>query len=179
MRHSAAKEKLTISTDGFLNVHELLTHPQLKNVTVNDIKRVVENNNKQRFTLRVNEGVLQIRANQGHSFAVKDLDLTPINAAEVPIVIHGTYMKFWPQILEKGLSRMNRNHIHFTDKLDYKIRKDANLYIYVNVPKAVDSGLKFFRSSNAVILCSGDENGIIKTSFFEKVCSRDGLELKF
>lgn len=179
LRHSAARENLHISSEGFLNVRELLTHPQLKNITVTDIKRVVENNDKQRFTLRLNEGVLEIRANQGHSVAVRNLELIPINAIEVPVVIHGTYVKFWSQILEKGLSRMNRNHIHFSDKLDRNIRKDANLYIYINVPKAVASGLKFFRSSNGVILCPGDENGIVKTSVFEKVCSHDGTKFNF
>lgn len=179
LRHSALKEKLNISTEGFLSVHELLRHPQLKNVTVTDIKRVVENNDKQRFTLRLNNGVLEIRANQGHSLTVKDLELTPVDAREVPVVIHGTYLKFWPGIREKGLSRMNRNHIHFSDKIDRNIRKDANLYIYINVARAIASGLKFFRSSNGVILSPGDENGIIKTGFFQEVHGRDGSEVKF
>lgn len=32
---------------------------------------------------------------------------------DYPVVIHGTYMKFWHLIKKEGLKRMARNHIHF------------------------------------------------------------------
>lgn len=32
---------------------------------------------------------------------------------QYPIVVHGTFRKFWPFIKEEGLKRMSRNHIHF------------------------------------------------------------------
>lgn len=31
-------------------------------------------------------------------------------------------------------------------------------------------GLNFYRSSNNVILCAGDENGFIDPQYFERVC---------
>lgn len=34
-------------------------------------------------------------------------------AEEIPVVIHGTYFKPWAIIKNEGLSKMNRNHIHF------------------------------------------------------------------
>lgn len=64
-------------------------------------------NAKQRFALREEtdpssgESVLWIRANQGHSVTVEDLELSKIeNADEVPIVVHGTFMRHWESIRE-------------------------------------------------------------------------------
>lgn len=178
LRHTAVKDNLNVSSEGFVNVEELLRDPKLKNVTVNDIKQVVESDDKQRFTLKLKNSGLEIRANQGHSFPV-DLELPEVDASEVQVVIHSTYMKNWPEIQKNGLSRMKRNHIFFLDKPDPNIRKNANVYVYIDVAKAVASGLKFFRSINGNILSPGDENGIIKTNFFKEVRGRDGSELKF
>ena len=36
---------------------------------------------------------------------------------EYPVVIHGTYLKFWDLIKAGGLKRMTRNHIHFAPGL--------------------------------------------------------------
>ena len=57
-----------------------------------------------------------IRATQGHSMAIvntKDLLVKIDNPTLYPVVIHGTFSKFWPLIKEQGLKRMTRNHIHF------------------------------------------------------------------
>lgn len=57
-----------------------------------------------------------IRATQGHSMKIivtEDL-LNKIEDPQLyPVVIHGTFSKFWPLIKEQGLKRMTRNHIHF------------------------------------------------------------------
>lgn len=186
LRHGAHKEKLTLSPDGFINVHELLQHPKLRHYTVDDIKRVVESNDKQRFALRTTAGSLQIRANQGHSIEVRDLELTRItDPALVSDVIHGTYMKLWPKIKVEGLKRMNRIHIHFASGLPEKgndvisgVRQNAEICIYINLAKALKDGLKFFKSVNGVILSPGNEQGIIEPKYFLKVCTRNGKQLQ-
>lgn len=63
---------LLFLTDGFVSVDELLAHPQFRSYSLEDIKRVVATNDKQRFKLYPNpeNGLLQIRANQGHSVLV-------------------------------------------------------------------------------------------------------------
>jgi 2'-phosphotransferase len=58
-----------------------------------------------------------IRANQGHSFPVKDLDLVKITAEDVENVIHGTYIQNWNSIKTQGLSIMSRQYIHCTTAL--------------------------------------------------------------
>jgi RNA:NAD 2'-phosphotransferase (TPT1/KptA family) len=71
LRHAATKEGLPLSSEGFVPVSQILNHRQLRGkYTVDDVKRVVANNNKQRFSLRASGGVLEIRANQGHSLPV-------------------------------------------------------------------------------------------------------------
>lgn len=111
---------------------------------------------------------------------VGNLELTAIvDARSVPNVIHGTYMKYWPQIKQIGLSRMRRVHIHFACSLPGDpnvksgIRRDAEVFIYIDLQKALEAGLSFFKSSNGVILSPGDIDGLIKPSFFTRVCTVD------
>lgn len=74
LRHGAVKERLPINPDGFINVQTILQHRSLRGkCSVEDIKRIVENNDKQRFALRSFDNVLEIRANQGHSVKVSVL----------------------------------------------------------------------------------------------------------
>lgn len=54
-------------------MEDLLAHPQFHSYTLEDIRRVVTTNDKQRFKIRPHpeDGRLQIRANQGHSVQVR------------------------------------------------------------------------------------------------------------
>ena len=72
---------------------------QRKNATKEDIERVVANNDKQRFALKDDKGMLYIRANQGHTMDVTGLELEEIHSAvEAPVVVHGTYRKAFDAI---------------------------------------------------------------------------------
>ena len=70
------------------------------------LEQLVASNEKQRFKLiteadpaKPESQVLWIRANQGHSVDVADLELTTVSSSdELPTVIHGTYKRFWPAI---------------------------------------------------------------------------------
>lgn len=107
-----------------MSVMEVLSLHRGKGLFVEDVRRVVANCPKQRFTLRddPSSGQLQICANQGHSMEVyteswfysgscylnlhqvKDLELVPIlSAEEVPLVVHGTYRKAWLMIKDQVL----------------------------------------------------------------------------
>lgn len=93
--------------------------PDFKNVSGQDIERIVENNEKQRFYQTVDEKTnkKKIRANQGHSLNVISLELKEITQDEnLASVIHGTYKKYWKFIEKEGLSKGLRNHIHFAEK---------------------------------------------------------------
>ncbi|POV97056.1 hypothetical protein PSTT_15292 [Puccinia striiformis] len=107
LRHGAIKEKLEIGADGFIRLDELLKRPKMKNNTIKDIKRVVAENEKQRFTIIEQEEadgtmIRYIWANQGHSLKVERPDLIPVtDQSELPTVVHGTYSKVWDNIGKK------------------------------------------------------------------------------
>ncbi|KAH3759330.1 tRNA 2'-phosphotransferase 1 [Pelomyxa schiedti] len=159
LRHGAVQAHVPIGADGFALVDDVLTHNRFRGVTVDDVRRIVENNNKQRFALETRNGKLYIRANQGHSIDVPELALTPIaNAASYPVVVHGTYRKFWPQIKATGLSKMSRNHVHCAKGLSggnviSGMRGTCDTFIFINLERALSEGLQFFESANGVILC--------------------------
>ena len=48
------------------------------------------------------------------------------------------------------------------------MRKDCDVAIYVNLEKAMQSGLKFVQSSNGVILTSGDSENTLEPKFFSR-----------
>ena len=101
------------------------------------------------------------------------------------------------QLEKEGLSRMNRNHIHFAPGLIGEsdvisgMRKNCKVHIYIDAKRAMAGnsyllnlpfqfinfnihifnidGIRFYRSENNVILSSGDEYGIISVKYFDRV----------
>ncbi|THH29526.1 hypothetical protein EUX98_g4670 [Antrodiella citrinella] len=156
------------------------------------IERIVANDSKTRFNL-ISEPepasgapVWWIRANQGHSLkAVADLETTPIlSVSDIPtgVAVHGTTRLAWESIQKEGLSRMKRNHVHLAQGVPGTgvisgMRNTSQIYIYIDVEKALASGLKFELSANGVILTSGNEEGILPPAFFNKVVAQDGAVL--
>ncbi|TID23999.1 tRNA 2'-phosphotransferase 1 [Venturia nashicola] len=139
-----------------------------------------------------------IRANQGHSIKVEEEGLLePITLdLELPsVVVHGTSHKAWPQIVScGGLKRMTRNHVHFASGLPagFEILEGANdtssearkepvisgmrntsaVLIFIDIKKALEGGLKFWKSANGVILSEGNESGLVPLAYFARVEER-------
>merc|ERR1719221_1948185 len=99
-----------------------------------------------------------IRANQGHSMEGITPDLEPLNLKEIPLAVHGTYSEAWEMIKEKGISKMQRNHIHLAKDLPGSsgvisgMRAKCQVLIWVDLVKADSDGIRFFQSENGVIL---------------------------
>lgn len=170
---------LQMGSDGFLLVEELLAHPQFRSYSVGDVERVVAANDKQRFKIRPHpdDGRLQIRANQGHSVQVVDLDLRPVLAGspDCPAEgVHGSYLRNWSSIQRRGLSRMRRTHIHLApglpgeDGVTSGMRRDCDLAVFIDVPGALADGMEFFWSENGVLLTPGDGEGRILPKYFSR-----------
>ena len=171
----------SVRLDALLALHEFHKY----HISDTFVQRMVSDDSKGRFTLEDRAGHLYIRANQGHSKHVGDLlilekILSPIqDAQEIPVLIHGTTPHAWRLIRESGLNRMRRSHIHFSTgvvgidpTVKSGMRQTARIHIYVNVPKCMESGMKFFRSTNNVILSDG-LNGSIPPEYFLKVIDHD------
>lgn len=181
LRHGAQKNNLQIDERGFIKVDDLLAHQNLKSkkTTLQDILRVVETNEKKRFALEDRDGVLYICATQGHLMqTVTDGNLRPLHEASLPKqIIHGTRKRALEQIRNSGgLSRMGRNHIHCTSdhNLVSGFRASSDVLIFIDGPQCLRDGIKFYQSSNGVILSPGNEQGVIECKYFVKVTDRNG-----
>ncbi|KAG0148610.1 hypothetical protein CROQUDRAFT_41101 [Cronartium quercuum f. sp. fusiforme G11] len=194
LRHGAVKEGLKIRSDGFIKMDDLMARPKLKGVKREDIERIVNENVKQRFAIireqplpgsSSSEDIIYIRANQGHSIEVPELDLVPLPRPEdLPVVVHGTYEKFWKTILLEGLRPMRRTHLHFAAGLIDDpgvisgMRASREIDIYLDVPKCLSAGILFYRSQNGVILSQGlPDSKSIPSEFFKKVIHTSGKVL--
>ncbi|KAJ8045091.1 tRNA 2'-phosphotransferase 1 [Holothuria leucospilota] len=180
LRHHAPEMQFTLLPGGYVPVSELLAHPMFKNYTLNDVERVVCENQKKRFSIKEDsERGKLIAANQGHSFTVEEPELVPISdPALYRVVVHGTYFKAWENIQKEGLKRMNRTHIHFAkgEPRDSEVisgmRGSCELMIFINLQKAMTDGIPFFISKNDVILSPGDSSGCIPVTYFSEVIQR-------
>ncbi|CAL8264247.1 unnamed protein product [Lota lota] len=179
LRHGGNQMGLHMNTDGFLYVEDLLLHPQFRSYTLEDVERVVATDDKQRFKLRPHpeNGRLQIRANQGHTIQVRDLELRPVLAgsADCPSeAVHGTYLSKWSSIQQHGLSRMKRTHIHLAagqpgdQDVISGMRANCDLALFIDVPKALNDGIQFFWSENGVLLTPGDTEGRLLPKYFSQ-----------
>jgi 2'-phosphotransferase len=203
LRHQAIAIGLTITPDGYVPVDEILTstHPKLQGATLEEIQKVVETNDKQRYGLAQrprsayyaegssdpNTTILCIRANQGHSIKIIDPNLllkklSPEELRILPRIVHGTYSEPWKIIQTHGLNKMNRTHIHFASGLPEAdgvisgMRKTCTVYIFVDPVKCADDGIEFYKSDNGVILTSGvnDDEGTLPCTYFSHVTGVDG-----
>ncbi|XP_027160591.1 tRNA 2'-phosphotransferase 1 isoform X2 [Coffea eugenioides] len=157
LRHMASELNLNMRNDGFV--------------------KAVRRDNKQRFSLVEENGELWIRANQGHTITTVETEslLKPIlSADEVPVCVHGTYKRNLESILEQGLKRMKRVHVHFSCCLPTDgevisgMRRDVNILIFLDVRKALEEGMKLYISDNKVILTEGFE-GVVPAKYFQKI----------
>ncbi|PWA22312.1 hypothetical protein CCH79_00012560, partial [Gambusia affinis] len=148
LRHGATQMGLQMTADGFLFVEDLLVHPQFHLYTLEDVERVV-----------------------------MDLELKPVLAGspDCPTeAVHGSYLRNWPSIRQQGLSRMNRTHIHLSTGLPGEdgvisgMRKNCDLAVFIDVPRALADGIEFFWSENAVLLTAGDAEGKLLPKYFTR-----------
>ncbi|XP_034502476.1 tRNA 2'-phosphotransferase 1 isoform X1 [Ailuropoda melanoleuca] len=178
LRHGALKLGLPMRADGFVPLGALLQLPQFRSFSAEDVQRVVDTNGKQRFALQPGDpgtGPL-IRANQGHSLQVPELELMPLETPQaLPLrLVHGTFWQHWPSILLKGLSSRGRTHIHLAPGLPGDpgvisgMRPNCEVAVFIDGPRALADGIPFFRSANGVILTPGNADGFLLPKYFKE-----------
>jgi 2'-phosphotransferase len=173
LRHGARREGFVFLKGGYIAVEDILNHKKFRNLCdERDIRRIVACDSKRRYSLTQNNGKLYIRANQGHSIEIEDDGSLLTLIESLPkMVIHGTSADKWALIKTHGLSRMNRNHIHFCESTESisGFRKSSTVGIVIDAAFAMKDGIQFYRSKNDVILSSGDSNGVILPKYFHYV----------
>jgi 2'-phosphotransferase len=149
-------------------------------VSVEEIRAVVQNSDKQRFAIWETQPPL-IRASQGHTMKGISPDYDPANLDELPLALHGTYYKAWEIIKAEGLNKMDRNYIHLARDLPGEsgvisgMRSGCQVLIWVDLVKASAAGIRFMVSANGVILSEG-QDGVIPAQYFSKVVDRKSNE---
>ncbi|KAH7550538.1 hypothetical protein JRO89_XS13G0212100 [Xanthoceras sorbifolium] len=193
LRHMASELNLNMRSDRYVKVQDLLklnlktfANILLRSHTIDEIREAVRRDNKQRFSLMEDNKELLIRVNprlhdngdlSSYIFLAVETEslLKPIlSAEEVTVCVRGTYKKYLESILESGLKRMKRLHVHFSCGLPTDgevisgMRRDVNVLIFLDVRKALEDGMKLYILENKVILTEGFD-GTVPVKYFEKI----------
>src|SRR3954452_18200597 len=153
LRHAPHELGLELQPGGWVPVDDLLTAARKHGfpISYDDLVECVENNDKQRSAFDVS-GEL-IRANQGHSVEV-DLQLEEREPPET--LYHGTVERFLPSILQDGLIRGKRHHVHLSKDVETATKVGARrgkpVILTVDAGGMRRDGHTFFLSANGVWL---------------------------
>lgn len=153
LRHDPSRIGIQPDGAGWVSVSELLAALQAhrRGMSRAQLEEVVATNDKQRFAFSPDG--LRIRASQGHSIDV-DLGYEPMTPP--PVLYHGTPERNVASILEKGLLKGERHHVHLSADVATasKVgeRRGRPVILEINAGAMAARGVPFFRSANGVWL---------------------------
>ncbi len=153
LRHKPEVIQIELDRNGWVDVSELIEklNKNGKEIDFEILKYIVETNSKKRFAF--NEDETKIRANQGHSLQI-DLDYKPLKP---PIKLyHGTCERFLDSILESGIEKRKRHHVHLSSDIETALavgrRHGKPVVLEIQAEKMHRDGHKFYLSENKVWL---------------------------
>ena len=153
LRHRPERIGLRLETGGWVGVDDLLRACAAHGfaLTRDELRQVVERNDKQR--LGFDATGTRIRAHQGHSVEI-DLGLAP--AQPPALLFHGTGAAAVDAILESGLDRRGRHHVHLSPDVATATRVGARhgrpVVLEVDAARMAADGLAFYVTANRVWL---------------------------
>ncbi|MEK6238407.1 MAG: RNA 2'-phosphotransferase [Planctomycetales bacterium] len=153
LRHSPERLGLTLEQGGWVEVDVLLDACARNRFVLDreELEEVVGQCEKQRFSL--DDDGARIRANQGHSVEV-DLELEAVVPPDV--LYHGTPSGVAATILEEGLLKMKRHHVHLSRDVataeKVGARRGRPVILTVDAAEMHSDGLVFYCSENGVWL---------------------------
>ena len=154
LRHKPEAAGLVLDAEGWAPVDDVLRAVRRRFGAFSgaDLQELVRSNDKQRYAL--DETGTRIRASQGHSVQV-ELGLEPV--APPPLLYHGTAARFLPSILDRGLVKGKRHHVHLSGDIETarKVgarRSGETAILEVRAADMAAAGHLFYRSANGVWL---------------------------
>lgn len=153
LRHHPELINLNLDENGWANVDELIIKStnDSQGFTFEELDEILETNDKKRFIF--NEDKTRIRANQGHSI---DINLALIPQQPPEFLYHGTAQSNIDSILEKGIEKRNRQHVHLSQDIETAtkvgMRHGKPIILTINTEKMFDDGVEFYLSENNVWL---------------------------
>ncbi|WP_261510500.1 RNA 2'-phosphotransferase [Chryseobacterium paludis] len=153
LRHQPETIHLKLDENGWADVRELIEKSARNRMrfTLGELDEVVETNNKKRFAF--NEDKTKIRANQGHSI---DVDLALISQQPPEFLYHGTAEANMASILEKGIEKRNRQHVHLSSDKETAtkvgMRHGKPVILIIRTGEMFKENIEFYLSDNGVWL---------------------------
>lgn len=153
LRHKPDAAGLTLDAQGWTEVDAVLAACAEAGIPCDwqDLLRVVEESDKQRFELASDAG--RIRARQGHSVTV-EVDWPSLAPPE--LLYHGTVERFLPAILAEGLKPMRRHHVHLSPDIGTAARvgqrRGAPVILAIRAADLARTGQHFYLTANQVWL---------------------------
>lgn len=153
LRHQPQAIGLQLDMQGWAVIDELLACAVRHGTALSheQLLQIVAESDKQRFAISADG--LFIRANQGHSLAI-ELALT----AQTPpaLLFHGTASRFLAAILQQGLQKGQRHHVHLTadqaTALSVGQRYGSPVLLRIDTTAMRAQGAKFYLTANGVWL---------------------------
>ncbi len=153
LRHAPEELGLTLQPGGWVEVDALLAASARVGFAIayDELIECVETNDKKRFSF--DETGDLIRANQGHSVEV-DLQLEEQRPPDV--LYHGTVERFLVSIMDGGLNKGKRHHVHLSKDIEtvrkVGARRGKPVLLQVDAGRMHREGFKFIVSANGVWL---------------------------
>ena len=154
LRHQPEEIGLALDAGGWAEVSELLEKSAAKGVrfSLEELREVVVTNDKKRFAF--DEAETRIRASQGHSIKTANIEFE--EKLPPAALFHGTAEKNLASILEDGLKKMARHHVHLSADTETARKVGARygkpVILEIDTAKMLAEGFKFYVSVNGVWL---------------------------
>lgn len=164
LRHKPETIGIQLNQNGWVDISELIEKSNKYGVQFDreTLNHIVATNSKKRFAFH--DTLDMIRASQGHSIAI---ELAYTNQKPPEILFHGTSKKSVQSILEKGIERQNRQHVHLSSDIETAImvgqRHGKPIVFEVLAGQMYKDGFQFFISDNGVWLTDNVPTKYLKT----------------
>lgn len=153
LRHKPETIGIQLDKNGWVDCKELIEKAINYGIELDYqmLLEIVETNPKKRFQFNVTFN--KIRASQGHSISI---ELGYLNQKPPEILYHGTSEKAVQSILERGLEKRNRQHVHLSTDIKTAIKvgqRHGKPFVFkVQSEQMFNNNFKFFISANGVWL---------------------------
>lgn len=153
LRHQPETIGIHLDHNGWTDVDELIEKSNIYGVKFDreTLNHIVETNPKKRFAF--NDTFDKIRASQGHSI---EIELGYTNQKPPEILYHGTGEKSVQSIIDTGLEKRSRQHVHLSSDIETAIKvgqRHGKPYVFkVLAGQMYNNNFQFFISDNGVWL---------------------------
>ncbi len=153
LRHQPETIGIQLDRNGWTDIDELLEKANNCGVKFDreTLDHIVTTNSKKRFAF--NDTLDKIRASQGHSV---EIELGYTNQKPPKRLFHGTGEKFVQSILDTGLEKRSRQHVHLSSDFETAIKvgqRHGKPFVFnVLAEQMYNDNFQFFISDNGVWL---------------------------